>query len=497
MAALVTMVLAGGIVLGGAVSASADSIQLCKGYSGCAALGMTNHGYSTANSKSYWRMYGGHNCTNYAAYMMVRAGHANSRPFSTSGDAWGWGHGSKRVNGTPKVGSVAWWDGDGKDNKGHVAYVEAVLSKTSIIVSEDSWGGEFDWRVISETSGGWPDGFIHYKDESGDGTVPEWRSSPQGFSVFTASWQQISPEYLKPGGTFWLQLKYQNTGTATWRGVTLGIPSGASPVVVGDRVAVQQQESVAPGEWATFSVPVTIPADSRDGEILSTTFQPVASGVGWLRFGRSTADLRVDSRDLFLASPTPWITGTAEQSQVLTANLGTWNPSPAVSVDWLRNGEPIPGAHGLSYTLRDADVGTSVSVRVEGVASGFVPTTRDSSSVWVASKFDNALSAGESLGRSDQLVSSNGVWRAVQTSSGKLAVVNRFTGKSAWSSGRVGSVTTKLRRDGNLVSYNRAGKPVWSTGTSKAVEAVITNSGKLVLRSATSRIRWNSANASR
>ena len=44
MATLVTMVLAGGIVLGGAVSASADSIQLCKGYSGCAALGMTNHG---------------------------------------------------------------------------------------------------------------------------------------------------------------------------------------------------------------------------------------------------------------------------------------------------------------------------------------------------------------------------------------------------------------------------------------------------------------------
>ena len=35
---------------------------------------MGNAGYASANHTSYWRMYSGHNCTNYAAFRMIKAG---------------------------------------------------------------------------------------------------------------------------------------------------------------------------------------------------------------------------------------------------------------------------------------------------------------------------------------------------------------------------------------------------------------------------------------
>ena len=43
---------------------------------------MSDAGYGAANATSYWRMYTGHNCTNYAAYRMVKSGMANVRPWS-------------------------------------------------------------------------------------------------------------------------------------------------------------------------------------------------------------------------------------------------------------------------------------------------------------------------------------------------------------------------------------------------------------------------------
>ena len=47
---------------------------------------------------------------------------------------------------------------------GHVAYVERVVSANEIIVSQDSWGGDFSWARITRTSSGWPSGFVHFND---------------------------------------------------------------------------------------------------------------------------------------------------------------------------------------------------------------------------------------------------------------------------------------------------------------------------------------------
>jgi hypothetical protein len=133
---------------------------------------------------------------------------------------------------------------------------------------------------------------------------------------------------------------------------------------------------------------------------------------------------------------------------------------------------------------------------VKGTASGYIPTTRTSwATAAVTSIHANTIDVGDTLAKGDQLVSSNGVYRAVQTSSGKLAVVNRFTSKVMWSTGKVGAARTKLRADGNLVAYNRAGRVVWQSrsGGKSVSQAMVTNSGKLLLVSATDRIKWNSA----
>ena len=94
----------------GTLPASASVTTLCKGYTACAKAGMGNGGYSSSSRTMWWRMYSGHNCTNYAAYRMVHSGLPNTRPWTGSGNATNWGAAMSRItNSTPAVGSVAWW----------------------------------------------------------------------------------------------------------------------------------------------------------------------------------------------------------------------------------------------------------------------------------------------------------------------------------------------------------------------------------------------------
>ncbi len=75
-----------------------------------APQGMGSAGYAANNTKMYWRMYSGHNCTNYAAYRMVQSGLPNQRPWSGGGNATYWGTSMPRItDDVPAVGAVAWW----------------------------------------------------------------------------------------------------------------------------------------------------------------------------------------------------------------------------------------------------------------------------------------------------------------------------------------------------------------------------------------------------
>ncbi|RYJ03698.1 MAG: CHAP domain-containing protein, partial [Actinomycetales bacterium] len=181
------------------------SSYLCYGYKDCRDKGYGNAGYAQKSGTMYWRMYSGHNCTNYAAYRMVRSGLPNERPWSGGGNATYWGTSMPRItDDVPRVGAVTWWKANTgpAGSAGHVGYVEQVVSENEIIVSQDSWGGDFSWAVITRGSGNWPSGFIHFND------VPMVNQAPPVISgvAKVGSTLSASAGSWKPGA---VEVKYQ------------------------------------------------------------------------------------------------------------------------------------------------------------------------------------------------------------------------------------------------------------------------------------------------
>lgn len=180
--AAVALVLLTAVSLIAPPPAGATRTTLCNHYSGCGSAGFGNDGYAAASGTSYWGMHPGHNCTNYAAYRLIRNG-ANASYLQGNGNAHQWGgqarsHGVT-VNSTPAVGAIAWWDSNsgGAGSLGHVAYVEAV-SSGYVLLSEDNHGGTFHW--IRLTPGGpQPTAYLHFKDLTGPpGSSPSAPAAP-------------------------------------------------------------------------------------------------------------------------------------------------------------------------------------------------------------------------------------------------------------------------------------------------------------------------------
>ena len=159
--------------IGSAQPGSASATTLCTGYASCAHAGYSTHGYENHPTTSYWGQFSGHNCTNYAAYVMKSVyGVADHNGLGNAGD---WATNAQKqgvlVDHVPTLGSVAQWPantgGAGKD--GHVAVVE-VVAKGYIEVSEDNFGGDFHW--IKFVPGGYyPVNFIHFAAPNFEPTV--------------------------------------------------------------------------------------------------------------------------------------------------------------------------------------------------------------------------------------------------------------------------------------------------------------------------------------
>lgn len=95
------------------------------------------------------------------------------------------------VNTTPAVGSVAQWNAYPWNGKsGHVAWVEAVNSSTSIVVEEYNFTNSGGWDQRTVTTSGkdsamWPNNFIHFKDLSSSSTpTPTPTATPQPSTPF-------------------------------------------------------------------------------------------------------------------------------------------------------------------------------------------------------------------------------------------------------------------------------------------------------------------------
>ena len=79
------------------------------------------------------------------------------------------------------------------------------------------------------------------------------------------------------------------------------------------------------------------------------------------------------------ATTAPKITGTAQVGKVLTANHGTWTPTPgSYAYQWYRNGVAITGATKTTYTATASDKGRKLTAKVTAELTGHTNGTATS-----------------------------------------------------------------------------------------------------------------------
>jgi surface antigen len=434
--ALVSLVLLGGLGGAGALTgvtapatAAESSTLLCSGYTRCAHAGLSSSGYVTAGKKMYWRMFAGHNCTNYVAYRMVRSGLPNVRPWSGGGNAMYWGTANRgRTNAVPKVGAVAWWRAHARPagSVGHVAYVERVVSPRVIVVSQDSWGGDFSWRRISRGSGSWPSGFVHLHDVplanrtrprvtgtarvgqvlratpgswSVGGTAIRYQWLADGSAVRGATGRTFTPGRAQQGRRVSVRvtasrLGYPSTSAPSARTAPLAAAriSHTGPPTVTGSPQVGVELSAEPGDWAP--APVTLgyrwaadgaviagadgprftPGPTQVGRRLTVTVTGTRSGYA-AASATSSATTAVLPGVITPTARSTW-TGTPRLGSRLRLAAGRFVPTATgVRHQWLRADRAVPGATGPTYTVGRADLGKRIRVRTTATRRGYAAVT--------------------------------------------------------------------------------------------------------------------------
>ncbi|GAA4745327.1 hypothetical protein GCM10023350_32690 [Nocardioides endophyticus] len=406
----------------------ARSSYLCVGYKACNQAGMGSGGYAAVNDKMYWRMYAGHNCTNYAAYRMVSSGLPNTRPWSGGGNATYWGTSVPSLTDkVPTVGAVAWWKANAgpAGSAGHVAYVERVVSATEIVISQDSWGGDFSWATVTKASGNWPSGFIHFNDlKLVNKAAPTVSGIAKVGSTLTASAGTWNPTDAKvsyqwyangaaipsatkstlpiTGGLLGQSIKVKTTASKTGfakkaatsaatAAVLPGVLTSTTAPAVSGVVKVDKTLTLNQGAWnvAPDSTTVQWYADGQPiaGAVTGTlkltpdlagraiTASVTASRAYYDPIAVATAATAPVALGTIKAKRKPTMTGKAKPGQTLTVDPGLYRPTDATAaIQWLRDGQPVPGAVGTTYRVSGADLGAKISSSITVVRAGYATT---------------------------------------------------------------------------------------------------------------------------
>jgi Leucine-rich repeat (LRR) protein len=167
--------------------------------------------------------------------------------------------------------------------------------------------------------------------------------------------------------------------------------SGSDSVSVAGELAVGKTLTVDSLAWSPTPDSVTY-RWLRDGVAISgatgSTYQltsddlakvvrveVTATRAGFVQVVLTSAAGDPVSANSFTASA-PTISGTAVVNGTLTANLGSWSPTPSsVSYQWKADGEAITDATASTYQVGAGDAGKAITVEVTGVKDGYADKT--------------------------------------------------------------------------------------------------------------------------
>lgn len=224
---------------------------------------------------------------------------------------------------------------------------------------------------------------------------------PQGANYLVTAFQcwGYSTGGLACTGDRYLETRLVSVGAEPVDGVDFAMTPGSFttdflPQWTGSPVAGQTLTARSPNwdprpdklTWQWYADGVPIPGatgasfavtDGQTGQQLSVAATAEKSGYVTKVLYSQPTPVVVGTSSVTPAKPA--IAGTPVVGVSLTADPGTWQPTgTAFAFQWERDGLPIAGATGATYTLAADDVGHHVSVVVTGTAPGFNPTSAES-----------------------------------------------------------------------------------------------------------------------
>jgi surface antigen len=333
------------VVAGLTASPAAAQTTICSGVS-VKEVQKCDPGWAANMHFMHWRMYSGHNCTNYAAYRLKRDG--VPEPSYRLGNADTWAPNAKKhgvlVDAKPEVGAIGAWPG-----RRHVVYVEEVGSNY-LITSEDNWPGYYPkgmYRKIKVFKGesAYPKQFIHFKGKSTiNGPLPTVSGTPTVGSTLTAKAGSWSPSDVT--------LKYQ------W------LRDGF--IVAGATKTSYTLTTADVGHTMTISV-----TGSKSGFASRTAS---SAPTGPVKPGQPE-----ENTPGAVQSSIPTVSGDAKRGRTLTGDPGSWGPSGiTLSYEWVRDDGVVVSTGSTTYKVRNADLGRKLTFRVTGEKKSLTTVSKSS-----------------------------------------------------------------------------------------------------------------------
>lgn len=219
----------------------------------------------------------------------------------------------------------------------------------------------------------------------------QWYRSGTAITGATAQTYTLTGTDL--GTTITVEVTGSKTGYATTSktsaataAVLNSFTTAPTPTITGT-TAVGYTLTASPGTWAPapdslgyqwYRAGVAISGATTSAYKLTSldqgkaiTVRVTAAKAGYLSTAKTSAATGA-IRGVYSTAPTPTVSGTKAVGYTLTANAGTWSPTPtSFTYQWYRGTTAISGATLRTYKLTSYDKGKVVKVKVTPVLTGY------------------------------------------------------------------------------------------------------------------------------